>query len=182
MENSEEVWVDIPDYEGLYMVSDLGRVKSLPKSVSDPSGRVRNYRERILKQQPVGKYGHLKVGLYKNGSCKEFLVHRLVLISFIGEAERGEEGLHKDGVPSNNCLGNLRWGSSKENSEDSIKHGTIARGKKLPQTVLTEDDVRAIRKDHRTSTVIAPEYGVTARHIRAIKSNRYWVYLDKETR
>lgn len=176
MVNSEE-WRDIPSYEGLYQVSNLGGVKSLPKAVLDPSGRVRRYGERILKQQPVNKYGHLKVGLYKDGVCTELLVHRLVLMAFVRLPRDGEEALHGDGDPKNNLLQNLRWGSSKENSEDCLSHGTIARGIDLPQTKLSVEDVLLIREDDRPSTLIAKEYGVNARHIRGIKSNKYWKHV-----
>lgn len=176
MENSEE-WRDIPSYEGLYQVSNLGRVKSLPKAVLDPSGRIRRYGERILKQQPVSKYGHLKVGLYKDAVCTELLVHRLLLMTFVRMPCEGEEALHGDGNPTNNLLENLRWGSSKENSEDCRNHGTLARGTSLPQTKLTEDDVLAIRADGRSSNIISLDYDVSARHIRTIKANKLWKHI-----
>lgn len=176
MVNSEE-WCDIPSYEGLYQVSDLGRVKSLPKAVLDPSGRVRNYGERVLKQQPVNKYGHLKVGLYKEGVRTEILVHRLVLMAFVRLPWDGEEALHGDGNPTNNMLENLKWGTSKDNSDDCRNHGKIAVGEQLPQTKLSVEEVLLIRADQRSSTLIAVDYGVSARHIRGIKSNKYWKHI-----
>jgi len=178
MESSDEVWIPIPGYEELYEVSNFGRVKSLPKEIIDPNGRVRKYKSRIMKQQTVNKYGHLKVGLYKDKKCKEYLVHRLVLLAFVGYPPKGMEGLHKDGVPSNNNLTNLRWGTSKENSEDSITHGTIARGSLLPQSKLTEDDVIAILNDNRTSTLVAKDYNVSPRTIRSIRERKNWKHIQ----
>jgi hypothetical protein len=176
MESSEK-WKDISGYEGVYQVSDKGRVKALSKKVTDPNGRVRCYKEKILKQHPTNKYGHMKIGLYDGTGRKgrkEFLVHRLVLISFVGEPEEGQESLHKDGNPKNNTLDNLRWGTSKENSQDSINHGTLANGIKLPQSVLTEEKVLSILKDQISNY---EEYGVSKRHIRSIKQGKYWKHL-----
>lgn len=169
--SSEEVWKPIPNYEGLYEVSDFGRVRSLPKSVVDPNGRIRNYPLRVLRQQATNKYGHLKVGLYKNEKCREFLVHRLVLMAFVGNpSDAAPECLHGDGDPTNNVLQNLRWGSSKENSMDCEVHGKIAREFLLPQTKLSDLQVIEILNDPRSSPKIAADYGVCARHVRRIKS------------
>ena len=70
----EEIWKDIKDYEGLYQVSNWGRVKSL------------NYRhtgKEMVLQLNKTKYGYLLVCLYKDGKCKYFSVHRLVAEAFI---------------------------------------------------------------------------------------------------
>lgn len=177
MENSEEIWAGVPGYENSYMISTFGRVKSLPKFVIDPNGRVRPYKELIMKQQVTSKYGHLKVSFRKDNDRKEFLVHRLVLMAFDRNPVGKEEALHKDGNPKNNFIENLKWGTSKENSQDSILHGTIARGKDLPQTKLSESDVKKIRADKRTSTEISKEFGISPRHVRGIKANEYWKYI-----
>lgn len=179
MESSEE-WRDIPTYEGRYMVSSEGRVKSLPKEVVDPDGRVRKYGERILKLLPTNKYGHLKVGLYLDGVQKEFLVHRLVLTSFVRPPKPGEECLHNNGVPKDNRLSNLRWGTSKENSDDCARHGKIANGDRLPQTKLCKEDVTLIIKSELPNKELSEMFGVSARHIRSIKSGKYWKWLKEE--
>jgi len=172
------MWKPIRGYEGLYEVSDEGRVKSLPKSFNDLKlKRVRTYPERLLKPS-VLKYGHLRVSLYKEGVKKEFLVHRLVMMNFISECPEGMECLHIDGNPSNNNLTNLRWGTSKENSEDCITHKTIARGKRLPQTKLTEDQVKVIREDSRSSNIIAEEYNLTGSYVRSLKRRETWSWLE----
>lgn len=179
MESSEE-WRDIPTYEGRYMVSSEGRVKSLPKEVVDPSGRIRKYGERILKLMPTNKYGHLKVGLYLNGIQKEFLVHRLVLTSFVRPPNLGEECLHNNGVHEDNRLSNLRWGTSKENSDDCARHGKTARGDRLPQTKLSAEDVVFIVNSGLPNNELSGMFEVSVRHIRSIRSGRYWKWLKEE--
>ena len=72
-----EVWKPIKGYEGLYEVSNIGRVRSLRNNHG-------NYREKILKQQDNGD-GYLQVTLYKDGKAKHFTVHRLVAMAFCGE-------------------------------------------------------------------------------------------------
>lgn len=108
-----ENWKDVPGYEGLYQVSDLGRVKSARRKGS-PGGLVK----------PVKRPdGRLRVALSKQGRVTDFLVHRLVLTAFVGHCPEGKECLHYDDNPENNRLENLRWGTSKENKADGRRNG-----------------------------------------------------------
>lgn len=94
-----EIWKDILGYEGLYQVSNLGRVKSL------------NYhktrKEHILK--PTNCHGYLRVNLSKNKNRKSYLVHRLVGEAFISNFDNLPEINHKDENKHNNCVENLEW-------------------------------------------------------------------------
>ena len=173
-----ETWRPIPGYKG-YAVSDLGNVKALPKAIRDPDGRIRNYKERPLKPRRVTGNEYLAVDLYPGdgGKKRMFFIHQLVMLAFVGEPPPSHEVLHRDGNKYNNCKGNLRYGTSKENSKDCIEHGTIARGKDLPQTKLTEEKVLAIFKDKRSNTEVSEEYGISKRHVNAIRSGRYWGWL-----
>ena len=87
-----EHWLPVADYEGLYEVSDLGQVRSLPRRTT--SGRV-------LKPQPVSESRHLEASLSRNGKVSRQLVHRLVLAAFVGPCPEGEEVRHLDGNPGN---------------------------------------------------------------------------------
>ena len=81
-----ENWKDIENYEGLYQVSNLGRVRSLERDIYCQNGVVRHIEEKIL--VPVlDKYGYPSVYLYKNGKVKFMLVHRLVATAFIENPE-----------------------------------------------------------------------------------------------
>ena len=105
----EEIWKPIKDYEGLYEVSNLGRVKSL------------NYRgtgkEKILKNIENSK-GYFQVGLVKFGKQKVFKVHRLVAEAFIPNPENKPCIDHINTVKSDNRVENLRWVTYKENSNN----------------------------------------------------------------
>lgn len=115
----DEIWKDIPGYEGMYQVSDLGRVKS----VSRKDARGRNRKERILQNNPNAS-GHHQVKLYKDGNTKYPYVHRMVLEAFVGPPPKEKpNALHCDDDPSNNKLENLRWGSQSENRNDAVRNG-----------------------------------------------------------
>lgn len=103
-----EIWKSITGYEGLYEVSNLGRVKSLKFG-----------KERIIKPWK-DKKGYLRVNLYRNGKMKYFLVHRLVATAFIPNPFGFTEINHRDENPSNNVESNIEWCSKWYN----INYGT----------------------------------------------------------
>lgn len=120
---SKEAWKPIPGYEGLYEVSDLGRVKSLAKALhSSRWGGVRKWPEKVLKANANGS-GHLYVRLWKDKRQTKSYVHRLVLEAFVGPCPEGMEALHHDDDPTNNILGNIRWGTRSENMTDMVRNG-----------------------------------------------------------
>lgn len=96
----EEIWKDIVDYEGLYQVSNLGRVKSL-------------VRKGVLKEKMLKPFihqkGYLQIGLHKNGKYIKYLVHRLVAEAFIPNPNNLPEVNHKDENKQNNVVSNLEW-------------------------------------------------------------------------
>ena len=84
----EEIWKDIPEYEGLYQVSNLGRVKSLPKEWIIGGGGVRRHSGKILKSCSNSS-GYLMVCLCKNSKCKNFWIHQLVAVIFLNHTPCG---------------------------------------------------------------------------------------------
>ena len=117
---TKENWKDIEGYEGIYQVSDRGRVKSLNYNHTG--------KEKILKTRKV-KERYLHVCLWKDGEYKFCFVHRLVAQAFIPNPKNYPIINHKDENPSNNCVGNLEWCSSEYNNNYGTK---IERFIKLP--------------------------------------------------
>ena len=111
-----EEWRDIKGYEGKYMVSNLGRFKSL------------NYRrtgkEKILEGYP-DKDGYLYVNLCKDGKGKQCMIHRLVAMAFIPNPDNLPEVNHKDENPKNNRVENLEWCSRQYNVDYSLSKAVI---------------------------------------------------------
>lgn len=105
-----EIWKDIPDYEGLYQVSNLGRVKSSYKG------------GRILKPLPV-RSGYLRVALtFYDGSIHFIPIHRLVLIAFSQNMGNMQVN-HINGIKTDNRLENLEWVTRSENMRHAYKLG-----------------------------------------------------------
>jgi hypothetical protein len=125
MTTSSEEWRPIPGYEGVYEVSDRGRVRSFDRTSYRASGPI-HIRGKILRAQTNKKTGHLRLHLRRDGVARLWGVHQLVLLGFVGPAPRGMEGCHNDGVPTNNRLENLRWDTRKANVADAIRHGTFS--------------------------------------------------------
>lgn len=121
-DNTQEQWRWIPGYEGLYDVSDRGRVRAWREWKDLPV-------PRILRQHPNGN-GYLRVSLCKKGAETTRTVHRLVLTAFCGPRPAGMVSRHLDGNKLNNTLRNLSWGTQSENVRDSIEHGTQVNARK----------------------------------------------------
>jgi hypothetical protein len=124
-----EQWKDIPDYEGLYQVSDLGRIKSLEKprkkSTNNPNSFVR---ERIMKGSLGKRY--LCTALYKDGFSKSFLVHHLLSITFLNfKPNMGDIIVdHINNIPTDNRLINLQLITRRHNNIKDVKSKSEAVG------------------------------------------------------
>lgn len=123
MNDEAERWLPVPGYEGVYEVSSLGRVRSLPREVDDGRTRRRRLKGKILTLSTQTS-GYLQVRLQAAGQHSAPLVHRLVLEAFVGPAPSGAEACHQNGNPHDNRVENLRWDTRRENVADAIRHGT----------------------------------------------------------
>ena len=127
MNNNEEIWRDIEGYEGLYQVSDKGRVKSLWFE-----------KERILKPVKDG-WGYLFVRLYKNRDIKMCKVHRLVAMAFISNPNCLSDVNHKDENKENNRVENLEFCNRKYNCNFGSRNQRIAGKRSKPVIQYTKD-------------------------------------------
>ena len=154
-----ETWLDVPGYEGLYEVSDLGQVFSVPRA--DSLGRAQG--GQMLKQVPDGK-GYPLVTLHKDGKPRAVNVYHLVTDAFLGPCPPGLERRHLDGDKLNSRLSNLVFGTGGENAEDKIRHGTTAWGTRNPHAKLTPELVQECRQRRAAGATVAAlalEYGIT---------------------
>ncbi len=166
----EEIWKDIPGYEGRYQASNLGRIRSLERLVPCKGG-CRRIREKILKQHIRDQGGHLGCSLGKG--CNNIGVHRAVALAFHGPAPDGLEVLHINGIPTDNRPENLRYGTQFENILDVYYQGRAWKR-------LTIEDVEAIRFGlyaGHSYAELAHEFSVSAGTIKDIARGRRYSWL-----
>ena len=114
-------WRVIPGTGGSYEASSQGEVRSVDREIMR-QGRVHHLRGRTLQPHRM-QSGHLRVNIKVNGRPFESLVHRLVLLAFVGNAPEGTEACHGNGVPDDNRIENLRWDTRSSNLRDMVRHG-----------------------------------------------------------
>jgi len=174
-----EVWKDIPGYEGKYQVSDLGRVRSLDREVIYKDGRIGSYKGQILKPRNVGN-GRLGVALTKDFKRKNYKVHILVALTFIGERPKGYDVCHIDSNPLNNKLNNLRYDTRNQNNIDTYRTGESKKG----MGKLTLEQVMSIRKLYQAEKYNVRElselFKVTPENIRLIINRVSFQWLNDD--
>lgn len=165
-----EVWRDVVGYECVYHVSNFGRVKRIKPGKGVVVGKVLS--------PGKSKKGIMNVNLSHNSRPKSHMIHRLVAIAFLGNPPSERHVVaHNDGNASNNRLANLRWATPAENSFDQVMHGT-QKGKHYGRnSALTDDQIIAIRADHRIAKDIAPEYGLSCATISQIRRRKTHKHL-----
>ena len=111
----QEIWKDVKGYEGLYQVSNFGRIKSLPRNTKN------QYKNGIIKQNVIRGKGYYYINLYNKGT-KLFTVHKLVAETFIPNPSNLPCINHIDGNKLNNKINNLEWCSYSDNEMHAYKH------------------------------------------------------------
>ncbi len=103
-----EIWKDVPGYEGLYMASN--------------HGRIRNFKNNLLKPNKILK-GYLHITLHKGGIPKTFRLHRIIAATFIPIDKSRTQVNHKNGIKTDNYIGNLEWCTHTENQRHAYETG-----------------------------------------------------------
>lgn len=175
----DEVWRDIPEYEGFYQVSNLGSVRSCDRRVERLAGKHKDrFVSGVTMKASLDSSGYPMVGLSKQSRNKSIAIHRLVALAFLGNKPEGYQVNHIDGNKLNNFVGNLEYCSRTENIRHAFALGLIShKGAKSSFAKLKESDVLVIRErlaNGHTQTSIAKDYGVTQANISCIKKGLTW--------
>lgn len=183
-----EIWKDVSGFEGYYQVSNLGRVKSYDRVITERGGITRKHYGRIIHHGLAG-CGYAQIHLYVNGVQTVTYAHRLVAAAFIGPCPDGLEVNHKNGNKQDNRVENLEYVTRSENERHSyrvlgrtpstnLKHGD---GQDNTQAKLTDDQVRAIRSIYAggkvTQNELAVRFGISQSSVSFIIHRKTWSHI-----
>ena len=168
-----EIWRDIDGYEGLYQISDKGRVKSLKYG-----------KERILRPGIDGS-GYYFIILYNDSVSKHFKLHRLVAQTFIPNLYNKPQVNHLDENKLNNSVNNLEWATAKENTNYGTRNEKA--GYSLSRPILQYSKSGEFIKEWRSASEVERLLGINHSHIiQSCKGKRksaggfVWRYKEKD--
>ena len=194
----DETWLPVPGWEEAYEVSDHGRLRSRDRVCLRPTHRSKEQRRKgkIIALATLSKYGHLRANLYWKNKRTRMYIHQIVLLAFLGPRPEGLEVRHINGDPTDNRLCNLAYGTRKENSADSVLHGTkrigalkVSAAKKGIATIwgeahgrskLTEADVRELRNEKQagaSAASLASKYNIAQATVSKICNYTSWRHV-----
>lgn len=187
---TDEQWKPIPGWEGYYEASTHGRIRSLARTVIR-GGRTLRLTTKILAPNEHHS-GYRRVVFSRAGIRVERLLHAVIAETFHGPRPDGLEVLHRDGDQENNAPSNLRYGTSAENSRDTVDHGNHplrARTHCPLGHVLAEPNLVAaeLRRGHRkcracnTARSYAHRNRLDDGALRALADDRYRCYMEGAT-
>ena len=165
-----EIWKEILGYEGRYLLSNCGSVRSIIFN-----------KHRVLVPSKNGR-GYYQVGLYNSlGEYRIFRIHTLVALYFISERPLSMEINHKDGNKLNNHVSNLEYCTSKQNVQHAIKLGLRKTGELHGRSKLTEKQVLEIRRKYKwncyTMQMLCDEYKLSMPPIFSIIHRKTWKHI-----
>ncbi len=171
-----EVWKDIAGYEGIYQVSDAGRVRSVAR-VNSQGAKLKGKPRKLIKDHN----GYCVVGLTRDAVMRYHKVHRIVAAAFIPNPDNLPQVNHTEGNKADNRACKLEWCTNQENIDHSLALGLRdPMGESNSRAKLSELDVvdiRWLKGWGMTISALAREYQVTRTNIRHIVTGRTWSHV-----
>ncbi len=173
-----EEFKDLPGFEGLIAVSNIGRVYTYPRTVQKYSGLVdsvvkQNYDGRLLTTY-IDKSGYVKFRFGANKKKYIMLVSRAMLTAFVGQPKPGQFACHNDSNTQNNRIENLRWDNQKGNMKDRQERGLYAKGENHHAAKIPIDIVKKLKSGEYTPLAIAKETGLSYSTLWNIAKGKTW--------
>lgn len=172
-----ELWANIYGFPD-YMVSNLGRVKSIGRFVKHPNNSKRWNPTRILKQA-LNTYGYLMVSITNDKRMASIPTHILVGRAFIENPNNFPQIAHIDHNRQNPSVSNLMWVTGKENMQQSVRDGRVSRGEGRPASILKEHHVKIIYETRMSYRKLAKIFGVCYSTIQELKSGKNWRFITE---
>jgi NUMOD4 motif./HNH endonuclease. len=177
---NDEIWKDIKGFEGLYQISNLGNIKSLPRKRYSGAGKYYIQQEKIMKTY-LKSCGYKSIKLkYPDGKYIHKDIHKLMAIAFIPNPDNLPQINHKNGIKTDNRIDNLEWCTPSHNAQHALNTGLKKplQGEKHGRHILTEKEVIEIRKIKNINVIeTAKKHGVHKDTIWCILKNKSWKHI-----
>lgn len=175
---SSEAWKDVIGWDGLYEVSSMGRVRSIPRKAMTQFG------ERTYGGLPISPIkmsnGYLAVNLTNKDRRQQRTIHTLVLEAFIGIRPDGADACHNNGRRDDPRLTNLRWDTRRSNHADKAQHGTAQVGERHGNAKLSDHQVREIRSVGMSPSQVAAIFGISRSNAKKIVHGYSWKHIEMQ--
>ncbi len=168
-----ERWIAVEGYEGLYEVSDLGRIRSVARLISYKGTDLTALRRGTLMRGAPDRKGYEHLVLCKKGKQRTVFRSRIVAKAFVPNPQGFKDVHHKDFDKTNNAANNLEWVTHRMNIDASLKAGNYA--KKLTSKLVSEIRTRAANGESQAS--IARSLGVRYGTVHLVVNRRAWSHV-----
>jgi len=161
-----EIWLPIPNFEGYYEASNMGRIKSLDRTIEKPdekTGKISymTRRGKIFKIRFKHNRRYMSIRLSKNGKTVGYPIHRIIAMIFVPNPDNKPQVNHINGIKTDNRAENLGWVNNSENILHAIDSGLMkyAIGESHGSAIFTEDNVLRIRELYASKKYNLEEIG-----------------------
>lgn len=168
----QEVWRDIPGWEGHYQASTFGNIRSLTRTRRD--GRIEPGKMMTLRKK---KNGYMQTAFRLDRKRFWYTAHRLVALTFIVNDKNAEYVNHINCVKDDNRVENLEWMTIRQNTDHALENDLYCRGEDVSNSKLTAEQAREIKfSKERTGTLVS-RFGVERHTISNIRSGKTWKHI-----